>query len=165
MVVIPILLFTPTPKPTEVDNTRVCHYQGALYEIHCYFHGMLNNQELAFTRKKLEQVDGAPSHIPTPSHISTHIKIPNVFLQSSSIGLSPVKFSSLQLKWSRSHGVTLRIDVRTTVRTFRHLLGIFYVKVPTSSLRNKGNSVRKYPTYAHSCARTDGRRYLRKARG
>ena len=42
---------------------------------------------------KLEQVDGEPSHIPAPapSHISVHIKIPNAFLQSSSIGLSPVK--------------------------------------------------------------------------
>ena len=42
---------------------------------------------------KLEQVDGEPSHIPVPapSHISVHIKIPNAFLQSSSIGLSPVK--------------------------------------------------------------------------
>ena len=37
-----------------------------------------------------------PSHIPTPalSHISAHIKIPNVFLQSSSIGLLPVIVSS-----------------------------------------------------------------------
>ena len=43
-------------------------------------------------KKKLEQVDGAPSHItlPAPSHISLHIKIPNVFLQFSSIGLLPV---------------------------------------------------------------------------
>ena len=42
---------------------------------------------------KLEQLDGEPSHIPAPvpSHISMHIKIPNVFLQSSSIRLSPLK--------------------------------------------------------------------------
>ena len=44
---------------------------------------------------KLEQVDGAPSHIPAPapSHISVHNKIPNTSLQSSSIGLLPVTVS------------------------------------------------------------------------
>ena len=31
------------------------------------------------------------------------------------------------------------------------------LKVPTSSLRDKGNNVKKYPIYAHSCAWTDGR--------
>ena len=44
----------------------------------------------------LEEVDGVPSHISAqaPSHISAHIKIPNVFLlQSSSIGLLPVTVS------------------------------------------------------------------------
>ena len=42
-----------------------------------------------FFYQKLEQVDGVPSHIPAPaaSHISMHIKIPNAFLQSSSISL------------------------------------------------------------------------------
>ena len=44
---------------------------------------------------KLEQVDGAPSHIlaPAPSHIYVHNKIPNALLQSSSIGLLPVTVS------------------------------------------------------------------------
>ena len=44
-------------------------------------------------KSKLEQVDGELSHMPapSPSHISVHIKIPTAFLQSSSIGLSPVK--------------------------------------------------------------------------
>ena len=46
---------------------------------------------------ELEQVDGTPSHIPAPapSHISVHIKIPNAFLQSTSIGLLPVSFKIL----------------------------------------------------------------------
>ena len=45
---------------------------------------------------KLEQVDSTPSHIPAPapSHISLHIKIPNVFFQSLSIGLLPVTFGA-----------------------------------------------------------------------
>ena len=44
---------------------------------------------------ELEQVNGATSHIPMPasSHISRNIKIPNAFLQSSSIGLLPVTVS------------------------------------------------------------------------
>ena len=42
---------------------------------------------------KLEQVDGASSHMPAPWHISVHIKIPNAFLQSSFIGLLPVTVS------------------------------------------------------------------------
>ena len=46
-----------------------------------------------------------------------YIKIPNVFLQSSSTGLSPVKVSRFYLKWSRSNGVTLQTDVRTAGRT------------------------------------------------
>ena len=35
---------------------------------------------------------------PVPSHISVHIKIPNAFLQSSSIGLLPVTVSRFWLK-------------------------------------------------------------------
>ena len=42
---------------------------------------------------ELEQVDGVPSHIPAPSHISMHIEIPNAFLQFSSRGLLPVTVS------------------------------------------------------------------------
>ena len=51
-------------------------------------------------QEKLEQVDGAQSHIPAPApaHISVHIKIPNAFLQSSSIGLLPVSFKILAQK-------------------------------------------------------------------
>ena len=57
-----------------------------------------------------------------------------------------------------------RTDELTDGPTFRHLLSTFYVKkisnstlkVPNSSLRNNGNSVKKYPIYAPSCARTDG---------
>ena len=67
-----------------------------------------------------------------------------------------------------------RTDGLTDGPTFRNLLSTFYVKkisnstlkVPNSSLRNKGTSAKKKkkkkkkkknnPIYAHSCARTDG---------
>ena len=48
--------------------------------------------------------------VPAPRH---YIKLPKVFPHSSSIGLSPVKASRFQLKWSRSNGVTLQTDVLT----------------------------------------------------
>ena len=59
---------------------------------------------------KIEQVDGAPSHIPasTLSHISAHIKIPNAFLQSSSTGLLPVTVSRFYLKKPRRSCVTIK---------------------------------------------------------
>ena len=48
-----------------------------------------NSQELSAlfyseNKTKLEQVDGAPSHVsmPAPTHISAHIKIPDAFLQA-----------------------------------------------------------------------------------
>ena len=83
------------------------------------------------TTIRLEQVDGAPSHIPAPapSHISAHIKIPNMFLQSSSIGLSPVKVSSLNglgaMVWHYG-----RTDVRRD--------GQGYHNIPAFSSKNAG---------------------------
>ena len=61
-------------------------------------------------KNKLDQVDGAPSHIPVPApwHISTHIVIPNTFLQSSAIGLSPVTVSRFYLKKPRRSCVTVK---------------------------------------------------------
>ena len=54
-------------------------------------------------------------------------QILNVFLQSSSLGLSPVKVSVFSLKWYRSNGMTLQTDVRTDggvsqYTTFQHFL-------------------------------------------
>ena len=46
-----------------------------------------------------------------------YIKIPNMFLQSSSIELLPVKVSRFLHKWSRSNGVTLQTDVRMDRQT------------------------------------------------
>ena len=45
-----------------------------------------------------------------------YVKITNVFLHSSSIGLSPVKVSRFYLKWSRNNGVTLQTNRRTDGR-------------------------------------------------
>ena len=75
----------------------------------------LHKSYVAEHRLKLEQVDGAPSHIhvPAPSQISVHIKISNAFLQSSFIGLSPVKVLRFYLKWSRRNGVTLQTAGRS----------------------------------------------------
>ena len=46
-----------------------------------------------------------------------YIKIMNMFLQSSFLGLSPVKVSRFYLKWSKRNGVTLQTDVRPDGRT------------------------------------------------
>ena len=73
--------------------------------LHClpfhYFKKQLHNkQNLGQNNMELEQVDGTPSHIPVPapSHISLHIKIPNVFLQSSFIGITCDSFKVLAKK-------------------------------------------------------------------
>ena len=50
--------------------------------------GIRDNESRLYKLKcKLEQVDGASSHIPAPLHISLHIRIRNAFLQSPSIPL------------------------------------------------------------------------------
>ena len=61
-------------------------------------------------------------------HPSVYLKIPNVFLQSSSIGLSPVKISTFKLKWSRSIGVTLQTYVRTDGRGVSQYPRFFFEK-------------------------------------
>ena len=121
-----------------------CTHQVSWKSIDIYLSSRNENTDLTRADNTVKNWLNLPTNNPKPDlhNINAHTKF----------GDNPLTFTQVIVR-KRKYG-------RTDFPTFRHLLGIFHVrkipnsklKVPTSSLRNKGNSVKKYPT----CARTHG---------